>query len=145
MKLSGNYPIPVSREKVWAHLTSSESLLKSIPGCKKLKETKPHHFQTQIEVGLAGISGIYDGEVGLTDLHPPVRFRMSVQGQGKGGHVKGTGEIHLEQDGEKTQIHYAGDMQIGGVIAAVGQRLLQVAARRLTQQFFENLGKLTRR
>ena len=55
-------------------------------------------------------------------------------GKGSAGHVAGEGTIRLEQQSEKTVMHYAGDAKIGGKIAAVGQRLLDIAAKQIARQ-----------
>lgn len=142
MKISGTYEIQATRDQVWGHLVEPRSLSRCIPGCKKLKETKSKHYQAELEVGIAGIKGNYQGEVRLLKLNRPTHLKLSLQGQGKSGHLKGLGEIQLEEKSKKTQLRYSGDLQIGGLVAAVGQRLLLVAARRMTQQFFDNLQQL---
>ena len=144
MKLSGSYEIPATREQVWSHLIKPSSLRRCIPGCKKLSETRAQHYKAQLEVGVAGIKGSYSGEVQLLGLQRPGHLKMALQGQGQSGHLKGEGKIRLEEKGKATLIHYSGDIQIGGLIAAVGQRLLLLASKRITQQFFENLKKVVR-
>ena len=143
MKVSGSYEIPAAREQVWTYLIEPDSLRRCIPGCKKLTQTRAQHYKAQLEVGIAGIKGSYKGEVQLLALQRPRQLKMVLQGEGKSGHLKGEGEIRLEEKGKATHIHYSGDLQIGGLIAAVGQRMLLVAARRITQEFFENLTQLT--
>ena len=142
MKISGSYEIQAARDQVWRHLVEPHSLARCIPGCKKLKETRPQLYKAELEVGIAGIKGNYQGEVQLSELKPPVRLKMTLQGQGKSGHLKGVGKIQLLEKAKHTDIQYSGDVQIGGLVASVGQRMMLVAARRMTQQFFDNLNKL---
>lgn len=142
MKISGSYAIKAPRAKVWERLIDPESLARSIPGCKQLEQTKPNHYKARLEVNIASIKGGYDGEVRLTELSPPSHFRMSLEGQGKRGHLKGTGELNLEENEETTTINYAGDLQVGGLIASVGQRLVLAAAKKFALQFFNNFTKI---
>ncbi|MGH9455587.1 MAG: SRPBCC domain-containing protein [Terriglobia bacterium] len=38
-------------------------------------------------------------------------------------------------------MQYSGEAQVGGVIASVGQRLVQAAARQIVNQFFQALAR----
>jgi carbon monoxide dehydrogenase subunit G len=53
------------------------------------------------------------------------------------GFVKGQGRIELLAKADRTEVRYSGEAQVGGMIAGVGQRMLEGAARRIMQQFFE--------
>ena len=44
--------------------------------------------------------------------------------------------MELAPEGENTRISFEGDVQIGGPIAAVGQRMHASAARLMTRQLF---------
>jgi carbon monoxide dehydrogenase subunit G len=47
-----------------------------------------------------------------------------VEGKGKIGFMKGDGRLKLTPEGSGTQVAYEGDVQVGGTLAAVGQRLI---------------------
>ena len=68
---------------------------------------------------------------------------MHVDGKGGVGFTKGTATIELiestEQAGPVTVMHYSSDMQIGGKIAAVGQRLLESVGKMMTKQALDAL------
>ena len=129
------------RPAVWWGLLDTGSLAKCIPGCKKLEETGPNEYKAELEVGVASIKGDYEGQVRMLDLEAPVQLKMSVEGRGKRGHLKGMGELQLAQNPEGTQIVYDGEVEVGGPVAGVGQRMLTIATRRLIQQFFNNLNE----
>ena len=65
---------------------------------------------------------------------------MVVEGKGPPGFLKGSGDLDLEQDGAITRVKYAGDVQVGGTIASVGQRMIQGTAKMMAAQFFTCLG-----
>lgn len=137
MKVSGTYTIPAPREQVWRFLIDPERLAHCIPGAGKLEQTGENEYSGEINVGLAAVKGVYNGKVKLEDLQPPQHYRMIVDGKGKQGFIKGTGTMDLEeQEGAKTLIRYAGDAQIGGPLASVGQRMIDGAAKTMITQFF---------
>ena len=88
---------------------------------------------------LAAISGKYNGTLEFADKKQPTSLTMKIEGKGTPGFMKGEGRVTLVPagDGQKTELRYEGDAQVGGMIAAVGQRMIEVAARKIVSQFFE--------
>ena len=87
----------------------------------------------------AAISERVEGKVRLADQKPPSSFRMVVEGSGKIGFVKGDGILTLTPKDGGTEVAYDGDAQVGGTMAAVGQRLIDATAKMMIKRFFENL------
>ena len=139
MKVEGAYAFPGPPEKVWDLLLDPESLRACIPGVESLTETSPDHFDAVMKVGVAAIKGTYKGKVAIVDRQPPQQYTLQVEGSGGPGFVKGTAVISLSPNGEGTQVSVAGDGQVGGMLAGVGQRMLPGVAKMLMNQFFECL------
>ena len=64
-----------------------------------------------------------------------------VEGTGKIGFIKGEGLLSLTPQGESTEVKYDGDVQVGGTIAGVGQRLIDTTAKMIIKKFFEKLSE----
>jgi carbon monoxide dehydrogenase subunit G len=137
VKVHGNVLLPGSREQVWDLLTDPEKLAKLLPGCNKLEAVGPDRYKVAIKFVLAAFSGNYSGSVELSEKKPPESLRMVLEGKGTPGFMRGEGRIHLTEKKGQTELHYKGEAQVGGMIAAVGQRMIDVAARRIIQQFFD--------
>ena len=88
---------------------------------------------------MASLSGAFEGKVRITDQNPPSSFRLVVEGSGKIGFMKGEGLLTLTPEGAGTEVAYDGDVQVGGTIAAVGQRLIDCTAKMMIKRFFEKL------
>ncbi|HSJ53091.1 MAG TPA: SRPBCC domain-containing protein, partial [Anaerolineae bacterium] len=85
------------------------------------------------------VSGVFDGKLAVTDETPPERYTLSVDGRGAPGFGNGVGHVQLlEQDG-RTLMKYEGELQVGGRIASVGQRLIDTASRSMIGQGLESL------
>ncbi len=137
MKIEGTYTISAPRETVWQHLMNPDSLARSMPGCEKLVPNSDGSYHAELKIGISAVKGNYHGRVEILDSVAPERYRMRVEGQGMGGFVKGEGMLTLAENGAaETKIVYAGDAQVGGVIANVGQRLILAAARQMVNHFF---------
>ena len=138
MKLQGNYLLPGSREQVWQLLTDPARLAKLLPGAEELIPDGPDRYRVSVKFGVAAITGKYAGAVELSEKKPPDSLRLHVEGKGIPGFMRGDGKIELHQKGKQTEVQYQGEAQVGGVIAGVGQRMIESAAKKIIQQLFES-------
>ncbi|MCA1601798.1 MAG: carbon monoxide dehydrogenase subunit G [Acidobacteria bacterium] len=136
MKIEGTHQLQAQRERVYECLTDPQVLQRCIPGCERLEKTCEHTYSATIRAGVGTIKGVFTGTVKLQDMRPPEHYRIVVEGKGTPGFMKGTGDLDLEAQGETTVIKYSGDLQVGGTIASVGQRMIQGTAKMMTSQFF---------
>jgi carbon monoxide dehydrogenase subunit G len=137
MKIAGEQPLSAPRESVWQLFNDPERLSRLIPGCEKLEVLGPDEYGGQINVGIAAVKGVYSGKLKLEDKRAPEHYKMLVDGKGKQGFVKGSGTLDLVADGpNSTTVRYAGDVQIGGPLMQVGQRMIDSAAKMMLGQFF---------
>ena len=141
MKVSGTSILNAPRERMWQLLNDPAFLKLCLPGCESLEALGPDQYQATLTVGIAAVKGKYTGTVTLSEKEPPQRFTMQVQGKGPGGFMQGTGVLELAEDPQGTQVTYQGDVQVGGPIASVGQRLLEGATKMLVGQFFTAVNK----
>jgi uncharacterized protein len=136
MKVSGTYILNAPRERVWELLNDPAFLKACLPGCESMEAIGPDQYQVVLTVGIAAVKGKYTGSVALLEKEPPRRLTMRVEGKGSGGFMQGTGQLELADDPQGTKVTYQGDIQVGGPIASVGQRLLDGAAKMVVGQFF---------
>lgn len=136
MKLAGEYNLSAPPEKVWELLTDPNRLAKLLPGCERLDPDGPDRFKAAIKFGIAAITGKYAGIVEFSEKQPPKSMRMKISGRGIPGFVDGSGHFELKAKDGGTLLHYSGDAHVGGVIASVGQRMIEGAAKKIVDQFF---------
>ena len=139
MNIEGAYSVDAPPDKVYAALLDPIVLARCMPGCDELVSSGPGEYQMKMKIALAAFSGLFSGKMRIADEDPPRGYRMVVEGAGKAGFLKGEGLIRLTPDGPSTTIHYQGHAQVGGTIAAVGQRLIDTTARMIIRKFFEKL------
>jgi carbon monoxide dehydrogenase subunit G len=136
MKIEGTHVVRAKRERVYQALTDPEVLRRCIPGCERLEKTGENAYAVTLRAGVGSIKGVFTGTVRLEDLRPPAHYRLVVEGKGQPGFLKGSGDIDLAEQNGGTLIKYQGDVQVGGTIASVGQRMIQGAAKMMASQFF---------
>jgi len=125
-----------SRERVFQTLTDPAVLQRAIPGCERLEKTGDNSYSATLTAGVGSIKGSFTGEVRLEEVTPPGRYRLRVEGKGQPGFIKASGEVNLKPQDSGTRVEYTGEAQVGGLIAAVGQRMLQATGSMMAKKFF---------
>jgi carbon monoxide dehydrogenase subunit G len=142
MKIEGSADIPAPRERVWAAFLDPTVLAQALPGCEKLEAVGENEYKATMKVGVAAIKGTFEGRVKLSDLEPPNRYRMAVEGSGGPGFVRGEAAMQMSDAEGGTRVGYDADVQVGGLIASVGQRMLGGVTKMMLDQFFSRMTEL---
>lgn len=144
MDISGTYTFNAPPDRVWALLMDPAVISSCIPGCDRFEPDGENRYRARLTVALAAITGTYEGTVALSDLVPPTSYRLTAEGQGRPGFVKGSSAITLRGEGDSTVVDVTGTVQTGGSIARLGQRLIGGVSKMMLDRFFACLqGKLT--
>jgi len=139
LKLAGHYAVPMGRERAYELLQNPGVLARAMPGCDHLALIAPDEYEMRMKMVISSIQGLFAGKVRIADRNWPESFRLIVEGSGKVGFMKGDGVLRLSPADAGTEVRYEGDVQVGGMIASVGQRLLDTTSRFLIRKFFEKL------
>lgn len=141
MKITGTYQLPLERERAYKALQDPDMLASCMPGCDGLEKIGEDEYSMKMKLALAAFSGLFSGKVRITDQNPFESFKLIVEGSGKVGFMKGEGALSLQPaaDGLATDVNYDGDVQIGGTIAAVGQRMIDSTSKMMIKRFFDKL------
>lgn len=142
MKIEGSHDIPAPRQKVWDAFLDPERLRQAMPGCEKLESIGSDEFRATLKIGVAAVKGTFEGKVRLSDKNPPDSYRMAVEGSGGPGFVRGETVITLSDIEGGTRVSYTADVQIGGLIAGVGQRMIGGVSKMMADQFFNRMSEL---
>lgn len=139
MKIEGSYRFNAPREKVWQVLTDPRIIAQCMPGCESLNEVGPDQYEATMKVGIASVKGMYKGKVTLKDKQAPSHYVLSGEGSGGPGFMQGDVTIDLEQSNDQTVLRYSTEAKVGGIIASIGQRMLNGVAKMMVDQFFKKM------
>ena len=139
MKIEGTHSIEAPRERVFAALTDPSILQRCIPGCEQMEKSGDNRYNAKLTAGVGPVKGVFTATVSLSELVPPEHYKLIVEGKGQPGFVNGTGDLNLKDAGNSTEIQYTGEVNVGGLIASVGQRMIQSTANLLAGRFFKSL------
>jgi hypothetical protein len=140
MIMIGEIQLPANREAVWAMLNDPAMLKSCIPGCESLDKDSDTEFRAVAMIKIGPVKARWKGKVRFSDLDPPNSYRIS--GDGKGGvagFARGGAMVSLAEKDGGTLLSYNVEAQIGGKLAQLGQRLINVAAKKTAGDFFLNV------
>jgi carbon monoxide dehydrogenase subunit G len=138
MKISGVSTLSLAPDEAYRRMQDPLVLAACMPGCESLEKIGDDEYKMKMKLAMASLSGAFDGKVRITD-QTPASFRLIVEGTGKLGFMKGEGLLTFSPAPEGAQVAYEGDVQVGGTIAAVGQRLIDATAKMMIKRFFDKL------
>lgn len=140
MKIKGEYTFNGAQEDVWKILRDPDMLVLALPGTKSLKQVGENEYEGELQVHIGPIVGSFGGKLTVSNEVPPASVTLTVEGNGKIGFVKGSGDVILIGQGDaKTLVQYSGEIQIGGRVASVGQRLFDTVSKSMIEQGFNKL------
>jgi carbon monoxide dehydrogenase subunit G len=141
MILSGTFSFNGPRDAVFELLQDPEVLAKALPGTKTLRKVAEDEYEGVMKVSIGPMTAAeFAVKVELRDKVIPERFSMHIEGKGAVGFTNGVATIELQENpGPVTVMTYSSDVQIGGKIAGVGQRLLESVGKMMTKQALEAL------
>ena len=142
MKLEGQVVIHAPQERVWEIINDPKQMQHCMPGCDALEDLGGGEFKATLAIGVATLRGSFEARLRLSNKQPPTGYRIDVQATGTSGEMQGGGTVTLAPQGLGTALTYAGEMQVGGLIATIGQRFLASVIEQMTEDFFQGLGKV---
>ncbi len=142
MKLSGSYQINLSKEKVWKALNDPEILKQAIPGCEEFTKNSDTEFTATATNKIGPFNASFTGDIELTDLDPPNSYKITGSGNSPVGFASGEATVKLEDNEKGTNLIYEVEANVGGKIAQVGSRLIDMTAKKMADIFFGKFSEL---
>jgi uncharacterized protein len=142
MILDGEFTFRAPRSNVWTLLQDPDVMVKAMPGAQRLVATGDGTYEGTIRIGVGPVTAAqWTLSVALHDRQEPASYAMKVESKGPLGFTRGSASVELLDEPAGTRMKYRADMQIGGKVAGIGQRLLDQVARMLTKQGLEALSR----
>ena len=139
MKLHLTHHVAAPRELVFDALVDPAVIQRCLPGCESMVASGPDSYDAVMTIGIAGLKGRYTGRTSITNKQRADALTLGVEGKGGPGFVRGAATFALTSEAGHTRVACDADVQVGGLIAAVGSRLIEAAARKLAGDFFDAL------
>ena len=142
MKLSGSYQINLEKQKVWEALNDAEILKKSIPGCEKFIKNSDTEFTAKATNKIGPFNASFTGDIQLKEINAPNSYIIEGSGNSTVGFASGEAKVKLEDSNGGTKLSYEVEANVGGKIAQIGSRLIDMTAKKMADIFFGNFSEL---
>jgi hypothetical protein len=137
MEMSGEERIPATQAETWTALNDPEILKACVPGCESIERVAENEYQVLMVARIGPVSAKFKGKLALSELDPPNAYAITFEGQGgAAGFGKGSARVRLAPEGAGTLLRYEVKASVGGKLAQIGSRLVDAAARKISQDFF---------
>lgn len=137
LQIQYSHEFQTSRDTVWAYLQDEDTLRKSLPGCRKFEHLGDNLYNSELGLDIGPVKGTFTGEVRLSDQREPEFYRLLLKGKGKPGEVNADAKITLQEQNGETMLTCEADVQVTGVLASVGQRVMGSVAKLILGRFFK--------
>lgn len=142
MELTQTHLLPVPLQTAWDALNDPAVLQRCIPGCESITaagEGGNPAYEVAMTAAVGPVKARFKGRMELTDMAPPRSYTLHFDGQGgAAGFGKGSSQVQLAPEGPTvTRLSYTATAQVGGKLAQIGSRLIDGAARKLADEFFQ--------
>ena len=137
MEMSGEQLIPATQAQTWAALNDPEILKACVPGCESITKSAENEYVVLMTARIGPVSAKFKGKLALSDLDPPNSYSIAFEGQGGvAGFGKGGAKVQLIPEAGNTKLSYQVKANVGGKLAQIGSRLVDAAAKKLAEEFF---------
>ena len=136
MKLSGSYEFDAPPEKVWQTLTNPDSLSACIPGCEKMVSLGNDEYSATVTIAMGPIRRQFEAKVKLVAMKPYESYILIIRGNCPSGMVRGGAQVALAENNGKTTVDVETESSSGGLLARVGQRMMESFSRNMMDRFF---------
>lgn len=138
MDMQSSRQLAVTQQQAWDALNDPAVLKLCIPGCDKVEATGPQQYAVGVALKIGPVSAKFSGKITLSDMLPPDSYTLTFDGQGgAAGFGKGTAKVVLTPNADGCELAYTVHAQVGGKVAQLGQRLVDGAAKSMSEDFFK--------
>ncbi len=125
MKVDGTRDFEASRERVWAIISDPAGMAGLMPGVEGFEVIDDTHWKAKVKVplGLGGLKMTMEFE--QLEERPLEYASMRGKGKGMGAMMDMTTSFTLSGEGASTHMAWEADVKLAGVLASMGQRVLQ--------------------
>ncbi len=127
------------QQMVWAYLHDPDILSRALPGCKKLQRAGKGHFLVEMGLDVGPVKGTFTGTVDLLELNEPKQYRLIQKGKGKPGELLADAMVYLTPVSKGTEVRCDAQVEVTGMMASLGQRIMGGVAKLLLSRFFKNV------
>ncbi|MDB5776264.1 MAG: carbon monoxide dehydrogenase subunit [Herbaspirillum sp.] len=141
MEINGERIIAASRQTVWDAINDPEILKLCIPGGESVERVSDSQMKAVVRAKIGPVRARFTGAMTMADVVAPESCTLLFEGTGgPAGFAKGQATVALSSQGpDETLLRFSAAATVGGKLGQIGARLIESAARAISDEFFTNL------
>jgi len=143
IKIEKSFQAPESAAEVWKILSDPRGVASCVPGAQITEAVDDRTYKGVIKVKLGPTVTDYKGEAHIERLDEQNR---EIEMIGKGQDVRGKGSASMKMIGKVREVPEGGsevtttsEVNVVGILAQMGSRMIQEVANQMFEQFTKNL------
>ncbi len=139
MHFEGSFETLAPRKIVYDFLLSPKDIAPCFPDLQSMVILSPDSFRAKVKVGISLVKGTMEFEFRTADKVPPSSAKLIGTGRGVGSTIDMQTGFTLEEAGAGTKVGWVADVNVGGIMAGLGTKLLDSTSSKMVGQVIENL------
>lgn len=139
MHFEGSFETLALRKTVYDFLLSPKDIAPCFPDLQSMEVLSPDSFRAKVKVGISLVKGTMEFEFRTADKVPPSSAKLIGTGRGVGSTIDMQTRFTLEEAGAGTKVGWVADVNVGGIMAGLGTKLLDSTSSKMVGQVIENL------
>jgi carbon monoxide dehydrogenase subunit G len=141
VKVAGEREFAAPVRTVWSVLNDPGSMAATMPGIESFDVKDDRHWRANVKIPL-GLGGL-KMSIDFTKIEErePEFARLQAKGNGVGAIMNMETQFHLSEAGGGTHMRWEADVNIGGPVGSMGQRVLQPIVNQQVTNVLNSLEK----
>jgi len=139
VRIEGREEIDLARERLWELITDPQFLLKCIPGLERVTSQGPADFECAVRADYAFVKGTAKVRAEIGELVRPSSATLTLTASTVGASANARSRVDLEAKDASTVVHWSAEVETRGLLAGLGQGLVEGVARDMVQKLFSNI------
>jgi len=139
MDLSGSEKVRAKREEVFDFVTDPRNFTSGIPDIKSVEVVGPDRFVVVAQLGGTSISAPFRIEFNVVEKQRPGHAKLEAHGRGAGSVVDMSITVDISEEHNGSTMDWRVHAVLGGLLASLGQRVLEPVAAKLTRGIFSRI------
>ena len=145
MRFEGSFKSAAPKEVLYSFLIEPRNLVGIVPDVTESKVIDADHIFLKARAGIGPIKGVMDMDLTIADKKQDKSAKLVGRGRGMQSSVDLVLSVTLEEIPGGCNGAWAANVEVGGMLASVGGRLISGVAERYIRQITDNLNNAVKK
>lgn len=139
--ITKTFEVGYPMEQTWENLTNPEKVVTCVPGASLTEKVDDNNYKGEVELKFGPVKAKYAGLISFIERDVAAR-KMVLKGTGTDSKGKGGADMkmegHLTPKGTGTEVTVSMEVNVTGMLAQFGSRMINDVSNQVFDQFVNN-------